>query len=355
MLGPEQTVAAVLWVAWTWVLDRFDIAPLLFISSPVKRCGKTTFLRVLSAMVARPLLRTLSPAALFRVVEECKPTLLIDEGDLLIKTSEEWRLLLNAGHTKDSAGVIRCVGDDHQPRQFSTWCPKAVAAIGRLPATLEDRSIIITLQRKKPQDNVKRLDYLALQAIKPLTQKFMRWKLDLEAQHNGPWKMPSAPSALDDRAADCWGPLLALADLAGGDWPERARRAAIAISGGKEEAEMGALLLKDCVEVFGAAERLSTSELIERLCRLELAPWRTFCRGRPITPRRLASMLKEFGISPHKWETSNGYLREDFLPIVERYFPPGGSNLHSSSLEHNSLQDNDLEPGTLLEDGTLFL
>jgi hypothetical protein len=108
-------------------------SPLLALTSPEKRCGKTTTLSLLTRLVPRPLLSSnISPAALFRIVEKYCPTLLIDEADSFLRDKEELRGILNSGHTRDAAYVVRTVGDDKEPCRFSTWAPKAVALIGRL-------------------------------------------------------------------------------------------------------------------------------------------------------------------------------------------------------------------------------
>ena len=343
VMTPEQAWTVALWTAWTWVFDHFDVAPMLFVSSPTKRCGKSTLMKFLSIVTARPLLRTPSPAAVFRIVEEHRPTLLLDEADLLIKQSEEWRLLLNAGHYRQTAAVVRCTGDEYEPREFSTWCPKAIAAIGKLPSTLEDRSIIITLQRKASWQKTERLTLTDWQKLHPIAQRFMRWKLDVEARQPGPWPIPAVPPELNDRQADNWGPILAVAEMAGGDWPNKAREAACSVSEGREEDELSIQLLKDLWEVWEEEDFLSTSTLIDRLSRLEESPWGTLNRGRPITPRKLANMLSPFGVKSRHTKVGNGYYKKDLLDLWERYFlPTGVSNLHNLHRERNSLSDKDL-------------
>ena len=94
------------------------------------------------------------PSAIFRIVELATPTLLIDEADTFLKENDELRGILNTGHRRGGQ-VLRTVGEDHEPRQFSTWAPAAIAMIGRLPDTLNDRSVIINLRRRKPTEKVK--------------------------------------------------------------------------------------------------------------------------------------------------------------------------------------------------------
>jgi putative DNA primase/helicase len=233
-IGEHQAAAAALWSAATYHVDRFDVAPILMVSSPVKRCGKTTLGRVLAAMLPRVLAASsITPAALFRTIEQAKPTLLIDEADAFLAGSEELRGLLNAGHTRDTAYVIRTVGDDHEPRQFCVFGAKLLLGIGRLAPTIEDRSIILSLERKPPGAGVARLTRQALADLRQIGQRLMRWAVD-HGEQIDPDADPATPDALNDRQADCWRPLLHLAELAGGDWPARARAAAVALSAGSD-------------------------------------------------------------------------------------------------------------------------
>ena len=143
MEDPAFTATA-LWILHAHAHDAAFISPLLAIMSPEKRCGKTTLLHLIGPMVPRPLTTSnITSAALFRAVEKYRPTLLVDEADSFLRDKEELRGVLNSGQSKATAFVIRTVGDDHEPRRFSTWAPKVVALIGNLPDTLEDRSIVI--------------------------------------------------------------------------------------------------------------------------------------------------------------------------------------------------------------------
>jgi putative DNA primase/helicase len=153
VLPPHASTAITLWAIHTWCLDACFITPFLYPRSPEKRCGKTTLMLVIQELVRRPLLVTnVAPAPLFRCIEEFRPTLLLDEADTWVRENEELRGILNGGHSRKTARVIRCVGDEHEVRAFSTFCPKAIAGIGRLADTLEDRSVIIPMKRKRAED-----------------------------------------------------------------------------------------------------------------------------------------------------------------------------------------------------------
>jgi hypothetical protein len=322
-IGEHQAAAAALWTCLTYHVDKFDVAPILMVSSPIKRCGKTTLGRVLAAMLPRVLAASsITPAALFRTIEQAKPTLLIDEADAFLAGSEELRGLLNAGHTRDTAYVIRTVGDDHEPRQFCVFGAKLLLGIGRLAPTIEDRSIILSLERKPPGAGVARLTRQALADLRQIGQRLMRWAVD-HGEQIDPDADPATPDALNDRQADCWRPLLHLAELAGGDWPRRARAAAVALSAGRDadHDELPIRLLADLRTVFDADGRdsIPTTELLDALCRIEDAPWATLNRGRPITPHKLGKLLGSFGVRPRHTRSGNTYSRADLLPAWERY------------------------------------
>jgi hypothetical protein len=151
--GAAEAVA--LWVIHAHLIDAFPISPRLAVTSPEKGCGKTTSLDMIARLVPRPLTTAnTTAAAIFRTIEALKPTLLIDEADTFLTENDEMRGVLNSGHRRSGAFVLRLVGDDHEPRAFSTWAPTVIAMIGRLPDTLEDRSIPVRLRRKLPNETV---------------------------------------------------------------------------------------------------------------------------------------------------------------------------------------------------------
>jgi putative DNA primase/helicase len=91
---------------------------------------------------------------LFRAVEKFKPVMLIGEADTFMTEKEELRGVINSGHRRSSAFVIRTVpvGDEHEPKVFSTWGAKAIPSIGKLAGTIEDRSIIIPMRLPEEMD-----------------------------------------------------------------------------------------------------------------------------------------------------------------------------------------------------------
>src|SRR5215831_13799456 len=174
-------VALALWTLHAWTVDAGDISPFLVLVSPTKRCGKTNTLILLYYLTPRSeLASNITPSALFRYVEDVRPTLLIDEADSFLKGNEEMRGILDSGHTKTAANIIRNVevNGQYKARRFSTWAPKAIATIRELADTLEDRSIIITLQRKPKTAAVERLRKRDSEEFATLRRKAARWAAD---------------------------------------------------------------------------------------------------------------------------------------------------------------------------------
>src|SRR5215467_3542461 len=178
----------------------------------------------------------------------------------------------------------------HEPRLFSTWGARMIALIGRLPPTLEDRAIVLPMRRRAPGETVERIrrDGL-LRRLEPLRRRAARWVVDHLAALQA--ADPPVPDALNDRQADNWRPLLAIADAAGGGWGDRARVAARTLAGAGGEADPTAPveLLADLQDLFAAtaADKLATAAIIRHLITLEERPWTEYAEGRPLTPRHL--------------------------------------------------------------------
>jgi putative DNA primase/helicase len=334
VLPPGAADALSLWVLHAWTIDAGDISPFLVLASPVKRCGKTSVLIVLYYLTPRSeLASNISASALFRYVEEARPTLLIDEADSFLKADEAMRGILNCGHTRAAAYVIRNVetNGEHKPKRFSTWTPKAIAAIGELADTLRDRAVILQLQRKPRTAKVARLRKRDCDKFAVLRRKAARWAADNFDKLRDP--DPEIPDALDDRAADNWRPLLAMADLAGDAWPRRAREAACLLSGaGHEATSIGVELLADIQRAFGDEPALRSVDLVARLAAEPERPWVEWKDRKPLTQRQLADLLRPFEITSETVHIAGlkdamGYKRVRFEEAWEAYLP--GQNILS--------------------------
>lgn len=326
VLPKHADAALALWTVHTYSYDYGRCTPMLGLTSPQKRCGKTTLLSVLLALANKPLSASnISPSCVFRSIDLWKPTLLIDEADSFFKNNEELRGIIDSGHTREMAYVIRAVGDDHEPRRFSTWCPKAIALIGKLPPTLHDRAIVIPLVRKMACERVDRLTEFDSVDIR---RKCARWVLD----HTSSLREadPAVPPEFHDRAADNWRPLLAIADLVGGEWPQRARNAAAkALATDDDDAESAVKLLADIRDLFEdrKTDRLFSEAIVEHLHTLEDRPWPQWGKSqKPITKNQVARLLNPFKIKPRQlWITGKnerGYEIKQLTETFARYLPP---------------------------------
>jgi putative DNA primase/helicase len=338
VLPKGADIALPLWVLHAWTMDAGDISPLMVLVSPTKRCGKTSVLILLYFLTPRSELSSnITAPALFRYIEEVRPTLLIDEADSFARDNEELRGILNSGHTKAAANVIRNV--DHKPRRFSTWAPKAIAAIGTPADTLEDRAVLVRLQRMPPGATVERLgrrDNADFAALRGLAARWAADNFDKLADPDP--KMPD----LNDRAADNWRPLLAIADLAGGTWPEEARRAACLLSGEEQDGAIGVELLRDIRSTFGDDDVIRSSDLVAKLTADAERPWAEWKHGRPLTQKQLAGLLAPFHIisltvHPPGLPDGKGYRRIDFQEAWAAYCP-GPNTPSRQSLRFRSVQ-----------------
>lgn len=330
IISPHEAVAISLWIVLTYLVDHVSILPLLWFSSPEKRCGKSLALEILYCLVLRPLMgANISAAATYRVIEKYHPTLLIDEADTFLGKNEELRGVINSGHKKSGAFIIRCHGDNLEPTTFSTWCPKVLAGIGKIADTMEDRSIAIRMKRKAPGEHVKRFRAQKKAAeLDILKRAMMRFATDnAEMIKNSD---PAVPEQLHDRAQDNWRPLLAIAEAAGGEWPDLARAAALQITGvAHSDESVKVVLLKDIQSIFEKreTEQISSEDLCSNLHKMEDRPWSDWQNGKPITPRHVAKLLKPFDIQPEQhWIAGanvRGYRLEDFRDSLSRY---GGSD-----------------------------
>jgi hypothetical protein len=329
-----------LWVVHSHAVDAADCTPYLSITSAEKRSGKTRLLEVLALLVARPWLTgRVSAAVLVRKTAVEQPSLLLDESDAAFKSDREYaealRGILNCGFRRGGVTSL-CVGQGASMsyEDFPVFGAKAIAGIGRLPDTIADRSVAIELRRRRSDEWVERFRQRKVEPeAVPLHAAAAAWaEANLEALAEAE---PELPDELDDRAQDIVEPLLAVADAAGGEWPERARQAAITLLAGERREDsdsLGVRLLRDVRDVFdeAKAERLRTTQILTALNKRDDAPWGgPGPRGNPLDARSLARLLKPYRITRVTFrdgeKTFRGYEREGFEDAWERYLSrPGG-------------------------------
>ena len=343
--------ACALWAAHTWVYERFQHSPRLSLTSPAKRCGKSTLLDLLTELSRRGLKAdSISASGVFRTVDALRPvTLLVDEADSFLGDNEELRGILNSGFER-SGQVIRVVEikDEWRPVRFATFCPVALAGIGDLPPTLEDRAIPVALQRKAAGEAAAKLRTPgARAALRAQARKLARWSADRGRRLP---QDPAVPDAMGDREGDISVPLLAIADDAGGGWPVRARKALLELFGQRAAAEgtaeAGALLLRDLKALFEGTGSLSmfSADIVSRLSDMEERPWPEWRQGKPMTVRQLAVVLRQFGIRPATIRqgqgTAKGYYKEAFAEAWERYLDREASSSPGTGASYPSHRHN---------------
>ncbi|MFJ4405909.1 DUF3631 domain-containing protein [Streptomyces sp. NPDC088910] len=333
-------VAVVLWDAHTHLLDCFDSTPRIAFLSPERGSGKSRALEIVETLVPRPMVAVnASAAALFRAVSgpDGRPTILFDEIDTVFGPkagdNEELRGFLNAGHRRTGV-TYRCVGDSQTVTPFPSYTAVAVAGLGSLPDTILTRSVIIRMRRRARNERVEpfraRLHEKEGHALR---NRLAAWAEQARGFVMGAW--PEMPDGITDRPADVWEPLLAVADAAGGAWPERARDACAQLVKAAQVDDKGSLgirLLTDLRDhVMVGIDRLPTIAVVDRLNALDDAPWADL-QGRPLDSRRLSRMLHDYVTTDNEPITSRnirtsggvlkGYYSADLHDAWQRYCPP---------------------------------
>jgi hypothetical protein len=326
--SPHARVAHVLWVAHTHLMELWESTPRIAFLSPEPGSGKSRSLEVTALLVPRPVHAVNTTSAyLFRKVveEEGLPTILYDEIDTVFgpraKENEDIRGMLNAGHRK-GAVAGRCVvrGKEVLTEELPAYCAVAMAGLEDLPDTLMSRSVVVRMRRRAPTESVEPFRY-RLHAPEGWA---VRDALTAWTSTVGPTSWPDMPEGIEDRNADVWEALLAIACAAGGSWPDRARVAAVTLVTDAQAAppSLGIRLLTDLQEVFDGRDHLFTEDIIAALTAMDDAPWAEV-RGKPLDARGLAHRLAKYEVKPRTvrvgGRTSKGYARADLVDPWSRY------------------------------------
>lgn len=326
---PQARVIAA-WAVHTYLFQVAEATPYLSITSAEKQSGKTRLLEVLDTIVHGPwLTASVTKAVLCRKVDNQHPTLLLDEIDTQFggdkDDSQTLRNVLNSGYKVDGKSSC-CVGDEHSVKDFSTFCPKAIAGIGVLPGTVSDRAIPIRLKRALRGEVPERFRRRTVVADSTeLRNKTQKWATSIKTQITD--ARPDLPEELGDRQQDCTEQLVAIADAAGGNWPNDIRSALIALCREAQESDesRGKTLLSDIRQIFKerGVQRLSSADLTSNLNAIETSSWGESNNGKPLTRSRLARLLKPYGISPAGKrigdKTPRGYDLDQFQDAFKRY------------------------------------
>lgn len=330
--SPEAADAHALWIGHAWLMDQWDSTPRIAFLSPEPGSGKSRALEVTEPLVPRPVHAVnATPAALFRKVSspEGLPTILFDEVDTIFgpkaKDNEDLRGMLNAGHRR-GATALRAVVRGHsvEVEEFPAYCAVALAGLNDLPDTIASRAVIVRMRRRASGERVEPFrPRLIRDEAAALHARLIEW-----AGHATVSAWPEMPPGVEDRSADVWEALLAVADLAGGEWPVRARVAAVALVADSREGtgSVGVQLLRDIQSVFDStnATKLHTRDILSALNDDDELPWGDW-GGRPLDARRLSKMLAKYDIRPHDIRAgagnvnAKGYDYLDFEDAWNRY------------------------------------
>ncbi len=355
-ISQEQAITMAIWVMFAHAHDAFDISPILALISPTQSCGKTVAMDLLEAFTPNPVSQScMTSAALLRMIDASlaegkNPSMLLDEFDSFGKNNESLRNALNSGHRRSRSRQTIAFG--RSVKTYSTYCPKAIAGIDSLPSTLMTRSVKVRIHRKSKEKSLTRLDQHLLESgeFEPVRQALAAWS----SQATGLLKQmdPTIPPELPDRAGDNWRALLAIAELAGPEWHNRAVKAALKIEKEFEfdetpKVQLIQALQPVCADLPATMQKIPTVNLITGVNRL-LKDGEIDCLDKPLTPQALGRTLKAFGVKPHKWRvddevdevraenpTPRGYFKHELEKLFKRYgaSKPGanGSNAESTT------------------------
>lgn len=337
--SPDCQIAHTLWIAHAHLMERWDSTPRIAFLSAEPGSGKSRALEVTALLVPRPVEAiNATPSYLFRKVSDPngQPTILFDEIDTIFgpkaKDNEEIRGVLNAGHRR-GAMAGRCVmrGKAIEFEELPAYCAVALAGIGFLPDTILTRSVVVRMRRRAPTEKVepfrRRLEEAAGHELR---DRLAAWADLVRAKV----EFQDMPAGIEDRSADVWEALLAVADVAGGIWPETARVAAVKLVTQSKESSpsIGIRLLTDLRNVFGDRDRLPTEEVLAALIQIEEAPWGDW-KGKAINARQLANFLRPYGVGSKILRQGSsvfrGYDRQDLFDPWTRYLPAPTSNVTS--------------------------
>ncbi|TDE33887.1 DUF3631 domain-containing protein [Nonomuraea mesophila] len=328
----EAADAVTLWIAATHAQPAWAHAPRLVIRGPEKRCGKSRLLDVVEATCHEPFITVnSSSAAVYRSITEDPPTMLVDEADTIFGPkadgNEDLRGLLNAGHQRNRPAK-RYDAATNRVESIPTFAMAALAGIGAMPDTIEDRAVVIRMRRRAPGENAAPYRHRRDRApLRELATDLHQWlRADLPALEEAEPSMP-----VEDRAADTWEPLVIVADHAGGGWPDRARAATLQLTAEADDngqTSARVRLLTACRTAFGPDTALPTAVLLERLKSDPESEWADHGPA-GLTPMKLGTMLREYDIRSANIRFPNGqqakgYQRADFADSWARYCPALG-------------------------------
>jgi Protein of unknown function (DUF3631)/Toprim domain len=351
----SKLVVIVLWPSHTHLFGNTRVnlqrSPRLAVQSRGPGCGKTTALEIVSALSFRGTVRSSATAStILRTLGAVKRTYCLDEADRqLSKENGDLIAILDAGDRKSTALVERSVpmaDGGWRVQSFDVWGPVAFAGIDELPDTLQDRSVRVFLQRATGDEVPEHLRDGTSDALVAIRRQLTAWADSLFELPE-----PALPDVLlrqAGRVGDRWRPLIAIADLAGGRWPDLARKAALEEIVAEKQPSLTERLLSGIRRAFNMqqtggqddadnSDRLTTPTLLRVLLEDTEEDWNTAARGKPISAYFLRDRLRGLLNPPEEgkphgatdWWTGpedkrqhhRGYYRLQFGEAFRRYLP----------------------------------
>lgn len=334
---PEGVLAdtIALYIMSSYFMEVYDLFPLLHITSPVKGCGKSKLTEVIEVFLPfGHIVTDPSSAALFRTVDKYKVSIIVDEVQDVFKKHEDVQAFCVASYRRKNAeGFMRCTKEG-KVESYSAWGAKVLAGIGelKLPA-LNDRVIRISLEKRTHDEKIERLRTRSLEKIGlPIRRQLARFADDnMEKIEKVMETGPIMPVEFEghDRPADNFESLIAVGNLCGEGWDEKARDAAVASLGEKAEDDSSYAedLLKDFRDLFKEHPKaIHNKVLLPALNANEERPWGGWNNGTGIITRDINKQFKRFKIRadnvPVDGVRAKGFKEEWFTKVFERYLPP---------------------------------
>lgn len=311
----NYSVVASMWTLATYSWDTFDAFPYMAVCGVTKQSGKTRFgvdVMQFAASNARPY-SCKSASSLFRDITEFKPTVLLDEAEVLSsEEANEMREILNKGYRRGQS-ITKVQGGKVQ--RFDTYCPKVFILIGDVNDTLKDRSIVLWMRRADPAH---RFNYGAVEMEGRMLRDEVKDVMESKKSEIAETYMEMVSNTglpfLSDRDEEIWLPLFAICKVIAPHRLDELTRAAVDMCAEKtadirrfdslremekdvQDEQYGVKLIQDLLTVINGEKGVATIEAIDKLKAIQTAPWRKF-RGVGLTPSDMGALLDRFGVGP---------------------------------------------------------
>ena len=343
----SHALVAALWIVLTYLHDAVDILPLFLISSPEEDCGKSTLLKTILFLSNRPIpAANVSAAAIYRTIKDDCPTFVLDEAETYLATNEELRGVIDSGHEREFAYVIRTMQEGEGTIRFPTWCPKVLAMISLPKRTILSRSVHVRLVRKGAEVKLEKLKKKHREELENLRSKISRLANDIREKVRG-----FESDFLINRANDNWQPLRAIAHVAGQDLEREVEKAAMHMTSkdAQDSKSEGRYLLESLAEIVKTKREeqgvqppenlfLRSLDLVNMLNSDLAAPWKD--NNKELSAHRLGKILSGYEVKADQKRVeksdqkragdsktaSRGYWANDIEKAVEKWIPKPDEN-----------------------------